>query len=299
MRIKEYLCAALLLGFSQTVFCAPPETSDGGMTAEQFEASLKYQMGAVTLPNGVAKLEIPGSFRYLGPDDAKRVLEDAWGNPPGATTLGMLFPANIGPLHDNGWGVVITYDEDGHVSDEDVDKIDYRELLTSMQESTADSNKERIKQGYQPLQLIGWAEPPRYEKNSHKLYWAKELKFGDRTPHTLNYNIRVLGREGVLILNAVASMKDLKTVKQDMQKVLAFTDFVEGQRYADYNSATDKLATYGIAALIGGAVAAKTGLLAKLGVLLLAAKKFIVLIVVVIAGLIAALFKRKKPKIDA
>ena len=298
MNIRDCLRAVVVLSIALPALAAPPKSGEQGMTAEQFEASLKYQGGAITLPNGVATLRIPASFRYLGPKDASRVLEDAWGNPPGPKTLGMLFPANIGPLQENTWGVVITYEKDGHVSDEDADKIDYQELLASIQGEIADSNKERVKQGYAPLQLVGWAEPPHYDKASHKLYWAKELRFGDSTPHTLNYNIRVLGREGVLILNAVASMNDLASIQKDMQQVLTFTDFVEGQRYADYNPSTDKLATYGIAALIGGAVAAKTGLLAKLGVLLLAAKKFIVLIVVAIGGIIARIFKRKKPKID-
>ena len=125
------------------------------------------------------------------------------------------------------------------------------------------------------------------------MYWARELKAEGAQSHTLNYSIRVLGREGVLELNAVASMDDLDTIKREIPKVLAFTNFTDGNRYADYNPSTDKLASYGLAALVAGGLASKAGLFAKLGVLLLAGKKFIVLGVLGLAAFIGRLFKKK------
>ena len=169
----------------------------------------------------------------------------------------MLFPAGASPVSDNGWGVVITYEEDGYVSDKDADSINYDSLIKEMKEGTAESNKEREKQGYQTVDLVGWAAKPYYDKDAHKLYWAKELAFGGNAEHTLNYNIRVLGRRGVLVLNAVAGMDQLASVEKDMRNVLAFTDFNPGYRYADFDSKTDKTATYGIAALVAGGLAAK------------------------------------------
>ena len=80
-------------------------------------ASLKFQQGKITLPGGIATLDLPATFRYLDPADSARILVDAWGNPPGSKTLGMIFPADISPLAENGWGVVITYDEEGHIKD--------------------------------------------------------------------------------------------------------------------------------------------------------------------------------------
>lgn len=79
-----------------------------------------------------------------------------------------------------------------------------------------------------------------------------------------------------------------------MEQVLAFADFNEGFRYADFNSGVDKVATYGIAALIGGKVAAKVGLLAKLGGLLVAFKKIIIVGFLAVVGFFSKLFKRRK-----
>jgi uncharacterized membrane-anchored protein len=253
-------------------------------TAEQFLASLKFQDGRITLPDGIATLDLPAGFRYLNPDDSSRLLTDGWGNPPGPKTLGMIVPAAVSPLSAEGWGVVITYEKDGHVNDSDANDIKYDELLKSMQDSVAADNDERKKQGYAPMTLIGWAETPHYDKASHKLYWAKELHTGDDKQNALNYNIRVLGREGVLVLNAVASMEQIGRIRNEMKTVTAFTDFTPGHRYADFDSKTDKVAEYGIAALIAGGAAAKLGLFGKLFALLLAFKKVIVLGVAAIGG---------------
>ncbi|WP_010165498.1 DUF2167 domain-containing protein [Pseudomonas sp. PAMC 25886] len=270
---------------------APAEAPE---TAEHFLASLKQKTGTVTLPGDIATLKLNDEFYYLDPADTERLLTDGWGNPPGFKTLGMIVPKAVSPLSERGWGVIVSYKADGHISDEDAAKIDYTELLKQMQEEDVEDNKARQKQGYAGLHLLGWAEPPHYDDTTHKMYWARELKADDAKQTTLNYSIRVLGREGVLELNAVAGMSDLATIKQELPKVLAFTNFTDGNLYTDFNPKTDKLATYGLAALVAGGIAAKAGLFAKIGIFLLAAKKFLVVGVVALFAVIRKLFNRNK-----
>ena len=247
------------------------------VSPEQFEASLNYQTGKITLPGSLATLNLPANFRYLTPADTEKVLVQGWGNPPGNTTLGMIVPADTSLVSEKGWGVIVTYEGDGHVPDNDADTIKYNDLLKDMQESTADANAERKKLGYAAMTLVGWAETPRYDKSSHKLYWAKELRTEGDTANGLNYNIRVLGREGVLVLNAVSSMSQIAEIKKEMKNVTAFTEFTPGNRYTDFDSATDKTAEYGLAALVAGGVASKLGLFGKLLAMLLAFKKIIII----------------------
>lgn len=269
---------------------APQQSTD----PTDFLDSLDPQYGVIDLPNGVAQLDVPETFRYLNSADAQRFLEEGWGNPDGSGTLGMLLPTDRHPLGEGAWGVVISYQEDGHVEDKDAASIDYDELLASMQEGTEEGNKERQKIGYDPVYLVGWATRPHYDSGEKKLYWAQELNFGDLSEeNTLNYCVRILGRKGVLELNAVSSMSQLASIEKDMKQVLAFSDFKEGFRYSDYDSGVDKVATYGIAALIGGKIAAKAGLLAKLGALLLAFKKVIFVAIAAVGGFVLKLFRRK------
>ncbi|NWB95213.1 DUF2167 domain-containing protein [Pseudomonas gingeri] len=272
---------------------APTASTQPHQTTEQWLATLKQQHGTITLPSGIATLQLNDDFYYLSPADTERLLTEGWGNPPGHKTLGMIIPTSTSPLANNGWGVIVSYKNDGHISDDEAAKIDYTDLLKQMQAGDEENNQERRKQGYAGLSLLGWAEPPSYDQGSHKMYWARELKADDAQQTTLNYSIRVLGREGVLELNAVAAMADLQTIKLETPKILAFTNFTDGNRYADYDSKTDKLAPYGLAALVAGGIAAKAGLFAKIGVMLLALKKFIVVGLVVVAGFFRKLFKRQ------
>ena len=72
-------------------------------------------------------------------------------------------------------------------------------------------------------------------------------------------------------------------------------DFKEGSRYADFDPKTDKVAAYGIAALVAGgalAAAAKLGLLKGLWVAILALKKFIVIGVIALVAFVKKFFKR-------
>lgn len=297
--LRQLLAAVALSGLTLPALAAnspapaPTASTQPHQTTEQWLATLKQQHGTITLPSGIATLQLNDDFYYLSPADTERLLTEGWGNPPGHKTLGMIIPKSTSPLADNGWGVIVSYKNDGHISDNDAAKIDYADLLKQMQAGDEENNKERHKQGYAGLSLLGWAEPPSYDQGSHKMYWARELKADDAQQTTLNYSIRVLGREGVLELNAVAAMADLQTIKQETPKILAFTNFTDGNRYADYDSKTDKLAPYGLAALVAGGLAAKAGLFAKIGVMLLALKKFIVVGLVVVAGFFRKLFKRQ------
>ncbi|HEX4824693.1 MAG TPA: DUF2167 domain-containing protein [Candidatus Polarisedimenticolaceae bacterium] len=267
------------------------------MTAEEFEAKLGYQTGTVQLPGGIATIRLPESFRFIGAEGSRRLLTEGWGNPPVATegVLGMLIPTATSPLSKEGWGVVITFDEDGFVNDDDAAKIDYDKMLSEMQKGMAEANAERKKQGYEAVTLIGWAERPSYDAAAHKIYWAKELAFEGKGKHTLNYNIRILGRRGVLVLNAVSGIDQLPAIRQETQSLLSAVEFNEGHRYADYLPGKDKVAKYGIAGLIVGGVAtvaAKAGLFKMLWVGLLAAKKFIFVGIVALFAWLKKLFTK-------
>ncbi len=261
---------------------------------EALEAKLEWKTGTVELPGGKAKLKLSDRFRYIGPEDAAFVLENLWGNPPGPRTLGMIFPSDVGPIADDSWGVAISYSEDGYVDDDDAEDIDYDDLLKDMQESTADANQMRREQGYPAMTLVGWAEPPHYDKAAKKLYWAQELKVENDEKNTLNYDIRVLGRRGYLVLSAISSMEALQPVKTGMQDVLKFVEFNDGHRYEDFDPELDKVAAYGVGALVAGKLAAKTGLFAALAAILAKSGKLIVLAVAGIGAAIAKFFGRSK-----
>jgi uncharacterized membrane-anchored protein len=290
--MKRILCTLVALISSITFVSAQAQNNP-----DDLEKKLKFQTGKITLPGNVAELNLPKELRYLDPKQTVTVIEQIWGNPEGSgeDTLGMIFPATAGPSDDKSWGIVITFEDSGYVKDNDAEKINYNDLLKQMRKDIDDENKTRKENGYKPIKLIGWAAAPRYDKETHKLFWAKELNFGDSKSNTLNYNFRVLGRKGVLNLNAVAEMNVLKNIEKDSSKILSAVSFTKGNAYTDFDPKSDKVAEYGIAALIvgGTAVAAKAGLLKGLWIAIIAAKKFIFIGLAALGGFIYKIFKKK------
>ena len=260
---------------------------------ESAAPQLTYRTGDVELPNKMATLHLGSRFRYLDPSETEKLLV-GWGNPPGSETLGAVVPAGVEPFSEEGWAVIVTYDDEGHIDDADAAKIDYDDMLRDMKAGTEEENAARKDAGYEAVHLVGWAEKPRYDSTTKKLYWAQELDFEGSEQHTLNYKVRVLGREGVLSMNAVATMSQLSQIRADMGPLIEVAEFNAGQRYADFNPKTDRLAEYGLGALIAGTVAGKLGLFAKLGAFLLAFKKVIIGAVIALGAGLAKFFGKKK-----
>jgi uncharacterized membrane-anchored protein len=297
MRGMKLFPAPVIFLLSASLLAAAPANDrvKSEAEAETLIAKLNFRQGTIALQDGIATLNLPTDLRFLDGGDAQTVLTKLWGNPPAdEPPLGMLVPADCNLLNDC-WAVMVTYEESGYVKDGDAEKINYSELLTQMQKDARSMNSERQRQGYSTVELVGWAAPPRYDRATHKLYWAKDLKFSDASENTLNYNIRILGRRGVLVLNAIAGISDLPAIEQAAPKILSSVDFNPGHRYADFSASSgDKVAEYGIAALIAGGVAAKAGLFKGLWLAILAGKKFIIVGIALVAGWFKKLFGRKQ-----
>jgi uncharacterized membrane-anchored protein len=284
------LLVAGLMAFSST--CSAQDFVTNRAGAEVLVSGLNYQHGRINLQDGLATIEVPTNFNYLGREDAEKVLVKLWRNPPSSDTLGMLIPADKGPLDPDCWAVTLSYANDGYVKDTDANKINYDDLLKQMQKDVQAANKERAQRGYSTFELVGWAAPPRYDADTHKLYWAKDLKFDGESSDTLNYNIRILGRRGVLVLDVIGGMDQLDEVQKETPQILSMVNFDQGNRYADFDPKIDKVAAYGIAALVAGGVAAKLGLFKLLWVFILGAKKFIIIAFAALAAWFRKIFKR-------
>ncbi len=280
--------------FAFANFCYAQETTN--QIPERIFAlvkNLKYQQGEIDLGGGLAKLTVPKEFNFLGSEDAETVLVKLWGNPPAEKKpLGLLLPTGMTPISSNVWVVTIHYSEDGFVKEDEASKINYDDLLKQMQKGIAENNPARKEKGYPEITLVGWAASPHYDSATHKLYWAKHLKFEGTEEDTLNYSIRMLGRKGVLELNAIAGIEQFDAIDKQAPQILNMIDFKEGSRYADFDPKVDKVAVYGIAAMVAGGIAAKFGMFKLLIPALIAAKKFIVVGVIAIVAFIKKMFKR-------
>jgi uncharacterized membrane-anchored protein len=249
------------------------------------------------------ELDLPASMLYLDRKDGKELMESN-GNIIGDSFLGLVGQEGAS------WIVTISYWEEGYVKDDDAADLDADEILEGMREGNEQGNEIRKQRGFKPLSLDGWTEKPRYERGPHHLVWG--IKVSDPDGASINFYTRVLGRRGYVALNLIDDPAKIEASKKEALAVLQATTFKPGARYADFDAKTDKIAEYGLAALVaGGAGAAalkfaKVGLLAKFGgkllALIIAGKKaFVVVLIALGAGIkkLFGMFGRRKDEVVA
>jgi uncharacterized membrane-anchored protein len=254
-------------------------------TLDSAEKAMQYKTGSVALNNKVAHINLPAGFKFIDAAQTRYILHKIWGNPEDPSLLGMIVPDSFHINSDNvPWVFTVSYEDMGYVKDDDADNIKYDELLTDLRKSQEEANPERKKEGYAAMHLLGWASAPYYDKQNKVLHWAKEFSVEGEEAKTLNYEVRVLGRKGVLSLTAIATMDQLAEVKKNIPAILKMAEYDKGYKYEEFDSGVDKVAAWTIGGLVAGKLLAKAGLLVFLA-------KFWKLIVIGVAGAGAAIKK--------
>lgn len=297
VRRSGMLAAAACIMLTASAQAIEQQSPSDRALAEKYNTiirSLHPMSGNVPVPAANAVLHLGRNYYYLGAAEAKKVLVEAWGNPPRSVdgVLGMVFPVGKTFLDDS-WGAVVTYDQTGYVTDNDAKSADYNKIVADAHSIEDERNEERQKQGFSTEHLVGWAQPPSYDPATHSVIWARDIRFGNERDDTLNYDVRLLGRRGVLSLNMVSAMSKLPEIRSAAVAFGQAASFEAGARYGDYQPGSDKKAGYGIAGLVaagvGVAAAKKFGLLALLAVF---GKKLVILAAALFAGM-ANWFKRR------
>lgn len=235
----------------------------------QEEVRLDPRQGTIELAEADVVLELGDRYDFYGAYDARQIIVDIWENRPEQAegVLGIIMPAGLSP-REEGWGGLVTYGETGWISNEDARSADYDALLTEMQEQAAAENLERRSQGYPELEIVGWAQAPQYDSVGHAMIWARELEFSDSDTNALSYDLRMLGRRGVLSINFVSDIDQLPAIRTAARDIADAAQFADGARYDDYRAGQDESAGYGLAGLVasgaGLAVAKQFGALALL-----------------------------------
>lgn len=222
---------------------------------DSVEATIKYEKGTIEILGGAGTLNVPQGFKYIGSAQTRYIMSELYGNPDDPSMVGILMPESIGVTYGEGYMFVLYYKEIGYVKDGDADKINYDDLMDRMKLDATEENKQRIASGLETYRIVGWAKRPVYDGTKKVITWAKELKFdSDMEANTLNYSILILGRKGVLTLNAIATMNELKMVESEKDQIINMFTFNEGFRYDNYVDGTDAVAEWSIGSLVAGKI---------------------------------------------
>lgn len=262
----------------------------------QEEAKKALQHGPATIDiQDQAKLALPAQTAFIPSAAAARYLR-ALGNPIDDKALvGIVVPTDGA----SSWMSILTVEKGGYVRDDDAKDWKPDDILRNIKEGTEEANTERRQHGIPEIEVTGWAEEPKYDVATHKLVWSsivsRKEKRDARVGSTANYRTLALGREGYLSLTMVSALDQLQQYKPAAQQLLAAISFNDGKRYSDFNSSTDHVAEYGLAALIAGVAVKKLGMFALIAAFF---AKFFKVILLAVVGFGAAFkkFFAGKPK---
>ena len=272
---------------------SPPQPLSPQQRAEEEQAAWSAAhearvSGPREIPlNDQGILSLPAGLFFIPKAPATRLMQ-AMGNVVYPQTfIGLVASSK----DDDDWLAKIVFIKEGYVKDDEAQKWNANDLLADTKERTQANNENRVQRGFPPIEVVGWVEPPIYDAKEHRLVWSLSLKdkgADASAEQTVNYHTYLLGRDGYFSVDFITSLDRIGVEKPVARDLLANLNFVPGKRYEDFNSSTDKIAAYGIAALVGGLAAKKLGLLAIAGVFLV---KFAKLIAVAAAGIGAGIVK--------
>lgn len=228
--------------------------------AQDSETSWTDGPATVDIGNNLATLEFGEAYTFTGAEETQTIME-AMGNIVDGTEVGLILPN----ADTENWFLVFEYDDAGYIPDDEKDELDADAILGSIREGTEASNEYRIEQGFSPIEVLGWYNEPFYDGSTNNLTWsvlaASEEEYG--TTESVNHNIRILGRGGYMSVVLVADPADLERLIPEAKMLLSGFSYKSGNKYAEYVQG-DKLAGYGLTALVAGgagAAAVKSGFL--------------------------------------
>jgi uncharacterized membrane-anchored protein len=247
--------------------------------------ALDWVKGPTTVTvEGNAKLTIPEQYVYLDARNTSKFLELQHNLGDGREV--MVAPRNLR------WTAYLEFSDEGYVKDDE--KIDAPALLKTLKDNTESANAERERRGWGALHLVDWATAPVYNTTTKRLEWATILESQDG--RGVNFSTKILGRRGYTSVIMATDPANLSSAESSLDNVLTGYAFSPGETYADWRSG-DKVAKYGLAALIVGgvaAVAAKKGLFSVLAGFLAVAWKFIAAGAVAAVAWLRRLFAKKQ-----
>jgi uncharacterized membrane-anchored protein len=278
------------LAIVSTLLLATAQAQSNEARELEFKAAVEAAKAvSVVGPNDVtladqAMLKLPAGMSYVPQPAAGRLME-AMGNSRDPQLLGLVRGSG-----EADWVVLARYEASGYIKEDDAKDWNVDDLFTSLKEGTEEGNKRRKEMGFPPLEIVGWVQKPNYDTATHRLVWSMAA----RTPgeseaeQSINYNTYALGREGYVTLNLLTARATVERDKPAAHSLLAALKFNDGKRYEDFDSSTDKVAEYGLAALVAGVAAKKLGLIA---IVLAFVAKFAKVILLAGAGVTAVFFK--------
>ncbi len=215
-----------------------PQTVSFAQIKQIFPSAQNEGQGNV---GNVATIDLKDGLIFLNGKDGDKLLQ-SWGNLPSVID-GLVMN------HDADWVITFQFDPIGYVKDDEKEDLDADEILEAKKEAQKEANKNRTKQGLSALHIVRWVVKPHYNEKTNNLEWAMLLR-DDQGAESINFEIRLLGRKGVMNATLLCSPEKFEEVRPIVDSALAEFHYTPGNKYAEYRKG-DKIAEYGLLGLMG------------------------------------------------
>lgn len=199
---------------------------------------------------GQVQVDLPAGLLYLDAAGARRYLELYQGTPQG-NELGMIANPELT------WTAMFRLERAGHVLADEPTALDSAATLERIQRVAALTNRNRVRQGWHPVEIPHWILSPRYDAAQHRVEFAVATQFG-KSSLSANYYVAELGRRGVLTADLATDSARLPEHLASFRRALDGVSFIEGYDYGSFRPG-DRIAHYGLADLVAGGVLGVAG----------------------------------------
>ena len=223
----------------------------GGIVFGQEPPEVEWIEGPTVVDLGnQAEVQLDDDYIFLDGQDTRKVRE-YFAEPVSHLEVGTIASKN----EYLDWSIQFEYDPIGYVKDDESESLDPEALLDMIIEANDEQNKIRIERGFSPLHVT--------DVDSNNLVWAVSGEVGES--QIVNYSTRLLGRNGYMAVTLIADPRTISASQVDLATILEQFSWRQGKSYSEFIPG-DRVAEIGLTALVAGgagAIAAKTGLLAK------------------------------------
>lgn len=208
------------------------------------------QYGPAQIPlRDQAMLALPDRHLFVPRPEADAIMR-LYGNVFGPAFVGLVLATDAADEY-----VMVEYHDSGHIDEREALKWDAEAMLATIAERTTAGNRMRRRMGGSDVEIVGWVAKPTHDARRHALAWSVEVasavgESGDAA--TVNDHAILLGRTGYVELTLMTDRATVQKGASQIRALLAGVRFNRGRRYADFDSAHDPQAPFGLAALVSG-----------------------------------------------
>lgn len=230
---------------------------------DQVRAMHWVRTGTMKLTASSSSITVPPGFFGVSGDEARKVEELSEGESE-ANVEGVLLDHS----HDT---VIFEFFPSGFVPIDDWQDLDSQRLITAISQNAETSNELRRQKGIAELHVTGWVQEPSLDRATNTVFWATGITTGAGRDLVNSLALR-LGRSGFEKIIWVTDRDAYKASGGVLDTMLRAYSFDPGQRFDDHVEG-DRLAGYGVAALVGAVAGAKLAKIGAFAAILLFAKK--------------------------